>query len=395
MFKFLENVRFGVDWFNVMVKSSDVVGLIGFFSAFNEDMVLENWTISNTQIGFKRSLHFQGKNIIRVSYNPTLSNEWEANMDDSNNLNIGILVSISGDGCRYLASCGVLSEFFNYLNKFEYNCTRLDIYMDIFNSENKLVDLIYKAFYSRLFNEYSGTDVSTKMQLERDGNVKVIPVVDPFSRKQSWNVTVGNHGSNFGMFRCYNKLAELCQGRLQKQFEDVAQGRTYWYRLEYELHKGNAQKYFKMLMLDSLSFEVLLPHVYSAVASSMFRIVSISENLETVRHADTDEFWEEFLMSLRNLTFIQENIDGVVSEPYVKNKSVQKLQSNGERIACSILFQILAMKLSKSYCKEVISPEVVSRCLHSPQYVDLRSDFRDNYDVDLEVEINNLLKEVS
>ena len=60
-----------------------------------------------------------------------------------------------------------------------------------------------------------------------------------------------------------------------------------------------------------------------------------------------------------------------------------------------ILFQILAMKLSKSYCKEVISPEVVSRCLHSPQYVDLRSDFRDNYDVDLEVEINNLLKEVS
>lgn len=394
MLSFLENVRFGVDWFNVMVQSSDVIGFIKFFSYFNEDLNIENWTISNSQIGFKRSLHFQGKNIIRISYNPTIDNEWVANMDDSSNLNKGILFSISGDGCRYLSSCGILSEFFNYLNNFEYRCTRLDLYMDIFDSDNELVSLLYNSFNSRVYGDYSGFNVSSKMQFDREGNVKIIPVRDPFSRQKTYNIQVGNHGSNFGMFRCYNKLAELCQGRLQKQFNEIAQGRTYWYRLEYELHKGNAQKFFKMLMLGPLSFERLLPHVYSKVASEMFRIVSISEKLQTIRSADTSSFWEEFLISLRNLTFIQENIDDIVSEPYVSSKTIEKLQVNGERISVNLLFQLISMQVSKEYCRTILSQDSISKALHSPQYAELRVDFSRN-GIDLELEIEKLIKEVA
>ena len=304
---YLETAKVTVDWFNIVLHSDDVFGLIEELEYLIPEMAFENWELGNCTRGYTKSLRFQGHNFIIVSWNPTEDNQFKVNMEHPTNKDI--LISLSGDGCRFLASYGMLSEFFKYCKSTGCHCTRFDIALDLFK-QNELVSSIVEAFKSSVIARIGACDcISSNMHL-KPSNVQFNTVIDPFSNEFTENLTFGNHGSSFGMFRCYNKAAEIMQGRLSSSADDIFQAVgcvDYWYRLEYEVHKKNADKYFQMLLegIDCDNLDMLLTTIFGQVAEDMFRIVTLKHVNACARNSVTSSLWQDFLSAVTNHTFIQ------------------------------------------------------------------------------------------
>lgn len=247
--------KFGLDWLNGVLPVSDVWEVFQELEKFSSKLRFDRWELVNKGMyNYNRRFMLDGKATIQLMYNP-VSDE-ELFTADMNHNNSGVFFSISGDGIRYLHSLGgdisALNRLLFYFHWNSFRCSRFDVYCDILDKKNTAVPIIQKAFNYFQFPQVGKPTLRTNVQ-RKASNVSLYKGYDSFGKPYT-NCVLGNHGTRFGMFRCYNKREEVLNGRLNGFSLQMMQeyGVTdYWWRLEYEIHKENADVCFKAIF-DSL-----------------------------------------------------------------------------------------------------------------------------------------------
>lgn len=158
-----------------------------------------------------------------------------------------VFVKCPGSAIRYLQEKGIIHDFLKFLYGNKFRCTRYDVNCDIFNEENQIVPLVQQAVSNFIEPKVGEPAIRCKFLRRTNNSWRKWEVYDDVQHKNTYNVSLGGHNSEVGMFRCYNKRVEVFdQYRLadaMKIWEHHGFPK-YWYRLEYELHKKSAQEIF-------------------------------------------------------------------------------------------------------------------------------------------------------
>lgn len=214
--------------------------------------------------------------------------------------NYGIYLSITGQGLQRLSEKpGRVELLLSYLFNNGFIPTRIDFALDCFDKEHYIVPMIIEAFQNSI-NRKAGCFTISSLLKRTNANIKVWQLQDTYREgvREVYNVNFGNHGSSYGMFRCYDKWLELKESK-NANYEVALQekcGRdNFWYRLEMELHGQNAADYFKAVMCGYCS----LFQAWASSVNGMFQIkVSRTDKTET-RHCIPSDVWNEFINLLR------------------------------------------------------------------------------------------------
>ena len=204
-------------------------------------------------------------------------------------------IKVTGDGMRFLRDRFLYVPFFKVLRALNFRASRIDLAFDIYEKDNGIVPLLNAAF--RYVPDVSYYMVSTRM--DRCSNI--VPwdnVYDDRPKTQSFHF--GNHGSNMGMIRLYDKLHEMRYGRGKKITSDYVKDIDYWFRYEIELHNKYASSVFN-LIVDEYNFNLGPAFACSA---SMFFSVRIAN------WSDSNEYrYEEVILYSDFLSYIIQNIE--------------------------------------------------------------------------------------
>lgn len=370
--------KFGMDWLNGVLPVEDVVEVFKMLEMFSGKLRFDRWQLTNSgKYNYRRRFCLDGNMSIQLMYNP-VSDE-ELFTADKNHNNSGVFFSISGDGIRYLHTLGgevsALNKLLFYFYRHGFKSSRFDVYCDILDENNEIVPLITDAF-SRVGRETVGFPF-VKCRLRRNNNnYKQIPVFD--SNGNTWfNSQLGHHGSNVGMFRCYNKHIEMSEGRLKDISEDVFNSYdvdSYWYRLEYEMHKENAAACFNALMEKAencnspLCFEDIFFSVFNhvfciGVANTTFQFTNGCHKVPDAWSSFADEFCSN------NEYFVQFG-----SVPYVK-ASLHRLDKNMDRISSYvyiILMRLFSMAPSE---RQSYIVQASDKFMKNKKYNSIRDEF--------------------
>lgn len=358
--------KFGMDWLNGVLPVEDVADVFKLLGQFSSKLRFERWQLTNSgKYNYKRRYMLDGNASIQLMYNPvseeelytackpveyvSLTSYIEAKGTSNNPY---IFFSISGDGIRYLHTLGgdvsALNKLLFYFYRNGFRASRFDTYCDILDSNNEIVPLITEAFSFFGREQVGKPFIRTKIR-RSNNNFKRFPLVDD-NGIEWWNSQLGHHGSTVGMFRCYNKYIEMLEGRLENVASNVFKEydiKDYWYRLEYEMHKDNADKCFKTLMERAencnspLCFEDIFYSVFErlfsiGVANSKWQLVDGSHSVPAA--------WSTFASELSSSAecFVQ---FGAV--PYVKC-TLSRLDRNMDRISSYVYITMLRLfSLSK------------------------------------------------
>lgn len=290
-----DSLRFSVDWVNVTVDCSSIDL---FVSELCKASGLDYDGFEPLARGgfhwYQNSLSYvvAGRAAITLSY--CLLDDGSVPVDCSVIKQHGILVSISGDGCRYLDShCkGGLRSFLKVCQKYPHNCTRLDVAMDIFDRDNPIVPLFTK-FAFKAYNPEIG-DLAIKSGMARKiGYVTSYDVWDPDLNEMTKNVNIGNRSSSKGSCCVYNKKMEIQTGRLSSMADvifDSVGCTDYWYRVEYRC---------KSFVFANTCFEAACDESAEAcfyyAADELFTFVDLTCDLHHISRCDENEVWAEFI----------------------------------------------------------------------------------------------------
>ena len=361
--------KFGMDWLNGVLPVYDVSEVFNTLAAFSSKLRFDRWELVNSgKYNYARRYCLDGKASIQFMYNPVSDEEafTACVKDDSpeaSNIrthnNPYVFFSISGDGIRYLHSLGgeqsALNKLLHYFYRNGFKASRFDVYCDILDSSNDVVPLIQKAFKYFRFPQVGKPTLSTNVQrLEKNCDVR--RHYDS-KGKVYYNCTLGNHGTRFGMFRCYNKLEEVLNGRLA-EFSDVILKdygvKDYWYRLEYELHKENAAACFNACLANAenenspLSFESIFASALERIFSIVYldKLVS-SKNLSSLSCV----VWDNFCTSVLSNSVYLAEFRAVPYAPMSKKRLHKYLQKN----SVFVYSMLVALLLDRPLMESVIS----------------------------------------
>lgn len=233
--------------------------------------------------------------------------------------NPGLFISISGDGLRFLGD-DTVKKLFEYFYDFGVRCTRLDIACDIKDRDNYIVPMLHEAFSNAC--QYNIGDLVLHAPHHQHTKFSTTLVArmqyDYLRRQQVTNWQLGDHGSNFGMFRMYDKYFEISVGRHSDRAKEMLNGIDYWERLECELHHTAANQLFIAISDGGVSRDTTesLP-IKLAFASAFSSLIRVARGKSAGYHRSqfpSDEQFEEFLSWLgENDHFVQ-----FVSEPFVE-----------------------------------------------------------------------------
>lgn len=296
----VDSLTFSIDWVNVTVDCPD---LLKFVTEISEacDLDLEGFT-PLARGGFHwyaNSLSYapSGYSAITLSY--MLLDDGTVPIDCSVVKQHGIMVSISGDGCRYLDSHteNGLRKFLNVCRQYPHNCTRLDVAMDIFDKDNPIVPL-FADFAKEAYNPEPGHVAIKGNMVRKEGYVRWMPVWDTDFKEFTSNVYIGDRTSSKGHCCVYNKKVEVRNGRLAnmaQQIFDSVGCTDYWYRCEYRA---------KNRVLANTSFEAACDgspsDVFFYMADHLFTFVDQIYSLQNISKCDVNEVWSDFMAWLEN-----------------------------------------------------------------------------------------------
>lgn len=158
-----------------------------------------------------------------------------------------VFVRVSGQAISYLQEKGIIHDFLKFLYVNKFRATRFDVNCDIFNKHNQIVPLILEAGSNFIAPQPGKPALRTQFLRRNNNSIRKWEVYDDVQNIITHNVSLGNHGTETGMFRCYNKRVEVFdKNRLSEAMKmwEHHGSPEYWYRLEYELHKKSAQAIF-------------------------------------------------------------------------------------------------------------------------------------------------------
>lgn len=353
--------KFGMDWLNGVLPVTDVYGVFELLGKFSSKLRFERWQLTNSgKYNYRRRYCLDGNATIQLMYNPVSDeeaftacepDEWIEGMPKGEKKagthhNPYIFFSISGDGIRYLHSLSgdvsALNKLLFYFYRHSFRASRFDVYCDILDSKNEIVPLLTEAFMYFGQEQPGKLALATKVQHKRKNVTMYRGLNDDGS--EFWNSTLGNHGTRFGMFRCYNKYVEMTDGRLADFSADVFKSYDiddYWYRLEYEMHKENASACFDALMerAESCNTPLCFEDIFFSVYERVFKVVTAKSFGYKLGDCEVVPAWAAFgeELSSSNEYFVQ--FRGV---PYIKC-SISRLDKNMERISSYMYIMMLRL----------------------------------------------------
>lgn len=338
---FDKNYRFGIDWINGVLPVQDVDEVFSVLESFSSKLRKSRWQLASTgKYNYKVRYMLDNKPFIQLMYNPDAEPDLDGNPypmacipETSNCNNPYVFFTISGDGIRYLSSIGgdmtALNKLLCYFYANGFRSSRFDVYCDILDKDNEVVPLLKKSFYYFLNPRVGCPTLSTNLHRDRK-NIDIRYSVDD-EGKRFFNLTLGHHGSTSGMFRCYNKLVELKDGRLSGMSDEILKEygvSDYWYRLEYELH-DTAESAFNAAMQDAAeNGHLCVRKIFRAAAGRFFVPVKYDTvSKSNICNLPSFNIWDNFLeMVSQNPYFVY-----VSAVPYVLTDR-KRMRENIERL---------------------------------------------------------------
>lgn len=312
MSSYLDSCKFTLDWLQGVLPFSDVRQLFKALGEIDNRLKLENWAVMGSLRNYRTRFICNGMPAVSIAYNDDFMSDtyndslWFTNPDSStvsllaedHPYNPGIFVSISGDGLRWLNVVpGTVEKLLKYLHLQAFKCSRLDVACDIFEPNNDLVPTVLKAFKNAVSMRPGRLALRSNMRRTsgKNGTVKLYPYIDTIRSEEPktiWNCSFGDHGSSFGMFRCYDKWFEIASGRLSNYSNEMLSTlpHQYWYRLEYELHRC-APEIFNLLAEEKFNVK----SAFGWCADNMFDIVKVKNAFESVDRRIIPAIWQCFV----------------------------------------------------------------------------------------------------
>lgn len=265
-----DDLKFNIDWLNGVLPITDFKWVEDFLNTFPA-INMDHWVESQGRFNYNFGIEYAGMPGFRFCYNIRSlyqqTGDEEFRKDDEyrdpdnhglipskgENNNAYVFLQVSGDAIRMLHKFGLMHDLLTFLHAFNFRCTRFDVNCDIFSADNEVVDLISEA--SEYFvNPVRGKPTFRSKYFRRQNKtIRVNQNYDFILEKMTKNISIGNHGSQTGMFRCYNKRLEVFETKKAEVALELWRSHgepEYWYRLEYELHKTSAENIFNAYMLD-------------------------------------------------------------------------------------------------------------------------------------------------
>lgn len=340
----LDDLKFNIDWLNGVLPITEFHWVEDFLNSFPA-INLDHWVESPGRFNYNYGIEYAGMPGFRFCYNTrtpyqsTGLEEYRLSEDEfrdpdnhgeipskGENNNAYVFLQVSGDAIRMLQKYGLIHDLFTFLHAFNFRCTRFDVNCDIFSADNEVVDLITEAsqyfvnpvrgkptFRSKYFRRQNKT-------IRRDDNYDFV------LNRMTSNITIGNHGSQTGMFRCYNKRLELFECKKAEVALELWRSHgepEYWYRLEYELHKTSAENIFNAYMLDG-KFNNMAAFL---TAYNMFFDIVVWTSLNPCDNKVV-LFWSQFndLVVSANNNFVQFDIrnEKVTNDDFIPSLELDK-----------------------------------------------------------------------
>lgn len=349
-----ENYSFSVDWLNCRLDCDNLGLVISKLCATFPTLEVSDFV--NRPSGgvcfYTRAVYLEkcGYSSVVLSYctddNGNIINECAGR-----GILYGILVSVSGDGCRYLNSLrdNGMYHFIKALEPFNPHCSRIDMAMDIYDSNNILVPILQK-FCDNAYCEDKEIDFNCGLH-RRPGWVTANLVFDKNVNDFTRNITIGGRDCKKGTLQLYNKRVEVETGRLSSCSEYILNSvgdPDYWWRLEYRC-KSFAQSVFDTLLTTGSVYTAYLCAVKSMGEFCVPVGVNISQSLDCVD-------WVLFLNFLDELSTGEISISrnsSIVQTPYV-NCVLEKVRNyHLNNIASNDTIHYLMLFLDKDYRKQV------------------------------------------
>lgn len=332
---------FTCDWLNCRIDCPDIWTFLTDLENVIPEISVSDWKVraSGGVCFYKNGLYLPaaGLSSVVLAYNVDEHGKVINECQGERSM-YGVLVSLSGDGCRYINSLheNALFDFIHLLAGYNAVCTRIDVACDILDSDNEVVPMI-QCFANSAYN-YDRAIYDFNCNLNRKpGWVTMNRVYDRIVNDYTDNVTIGGRSSTKGTLQLYNKRVEVESGRLSELAAPMlAQygNPDYWWRLEYRC-KSFSQKVFEQLLNTGI-----VGAFFQAMCNFGFFVeVKYSYNLGA---SDTVPCWNEFLEYVKSQC--DKNIDLVqlVSQEYIPT-SISKAALHIERNP-ALLFKIHCLK---------------------------------------------------
>lgn len=290
-----------IDWFRGVLPVSNVRKFIFELGQIDKRLHFDMFNPSNRQL-----LNFSNK-FCHVEV-PSLSfafNRDETSVDfltaSLTHNNSGILVNLSGDAIRYLGS-DTLRNVLYYLFKNGVKCTRIDYALDFYDKDNELVPLMLDG--CRNFLNPGTRDVTVSGKIKRCPSNWSMYINESPGYDKTESYSLGNHGSDHGMFRLYDKFFEVSYGRHSDRADELLDNRNYWYRAELELHNSKdvwwANDSFYNLVNNDFNLYAIIGHAFDMWFD--FKI----KRFESASIYDDIPLWNEFISELTTIIhFVQ------------------------------------------------------------------------------------------
>lgn len=306
-------LSFKFDYLNGIVPITGVDMFFESLKNISDKFDLSNWVRNTYAVrgirNYNTRYHFMGLNHFIVSWNCSSDDEYIALTPEQSKFNPYIYLTISGSGLLYF-SLEEQEKLFSYLYRVGFKCTRLDVACDILNRNNDIVPYVLASFRhgSRDRKPKDVPFVTSNMSLEPKLNNKTGKIYRPVTYTTYYttdgdiveNMSFGNHSSDLGMFRAYDKYFErgldVCSHDALHELHRKLYPDNYCFRFEVELHKKHSQALFNLYC----STDMKIYDVFASALISMFTIkVSKGVGYQS-QLCDVSPVWTEFLTELSN-----------------------------------------------------------------------------------------------
>lgn len=355
-----EDYDFTIDWLNVRLDCNSVDELLVRLCLAFPEIDISDWKPRKGVCFFEHGLYLStlGYSSFVIAYNL----DFDGNLITHGNKRgdtYGVLLSISGDGCRFINSLqhNGFNNFLDAIAPFNPQCSRIDTACDIFDRENCLVPMI-QTFADYAYDRDNAlidfncglqrlyTDKATGEQRYRQW-VTFNVVFDQFEQQFTRNVTIGGRDCKKGTLQLYNKRVEVESGRLQDVSSAILASKgdpDYWYRLEYRC-KSFSQKVFLTLLETRDILQAFL-----CAANEMGTFV-IAGDANHINLAETCLEWLSFI------DFIESQISGdihfvqlpIVNLPYIGTSLERVRKFHSENITANDTIHFLLLMLDSEY----------------------------------------------
>lgn len=341
--------HFTLDWLNCRIDCPDIWAFLNDLSDVIPEIDFNDWSDRGSGVCFYSEglyLPAAGLSSVVLAYNKDEHGR-VINEPGEKLGTYGVLVSLSGDGCRYINSLhdNALFDFVHLLAKYNPVCTRIDVACDILDKENEVVPMI-QDFATNCYNyDRAKYDLNCNLN-RRPGWVQINRVYDKVVNDYTDNVTIGGRNSSKGTLQLYNKRVEVESGRLSELAAPMLEqygNPEYWWRLEYRC-KSFSHKVFTQLLQTGI-----VGAYFQAMCNFGFFVEARYEG--QLDKSDTVPCWVDFLEYVENELDKNIHLVQLVSLKYIPS-SIPRSMSYIERNP-ALLFKIYCLRFIEDLSYEV------------------------------------------